>query len=215
MKEDFSKMRFDPTFRGKAKMIWQHYSELQTRSDLCKVPTEFFELAGGKEKCEETLDDLVRFCIMFCGKEGNPMSREGDFDVRQKRCMEHLVIKKSDIAYELITGWHPWVVKIMAVFMRMQDNEKYQRWISTKVMHDQNLEYIMTPAKYSDDPDKVIGIQEKVKAGLARSAKEIKELENSLFPDDKVRDLINEYQQLILDGPGGFADYFVAAEYPY
>jgi hypothetical protein len=215
MKEDFSKMRFDPTMRGKAKMIWQHYTELQTRADLCKVPTEFLDLAGGKEKALETLDELVRFSIMFCGKEGNPMAREGDFDVRQKRCMEHLVIGKKDIAYELITTYHPWVVKIMAVFMRMQDNEKYQRWISMKVNHAQNLEYMMTPASAADDPEKVMGIKEKIRIGLGKSAKEIQELENSLFPDNKVRDLINEHQQLILDGPGGFADYFVATEYPH
>jgi hypothetical protein len=215
LKEDFSRMRFDPTARGKGKLIWQHYTELQTRADLCKVPTEYIEVAGGSERAEETLDDIVRFSIMFCGKDGNPMAREGDFDVRMKRSLENLLIGKKDPSYDLITGWDSWVVKVMATFMRMQDNEKYQRWIAMKVQHQQNLEYIMMPASASDDPEKVMTLKEKIRIGLAKTAKDIQELENSLFPDAKVRDLINEHQQLILDGPGSFADYMVATEYPH
>lgn len=215
MKEDFSRMRFDPTSRGKSKFIWQYYPELQTRADLCKVPADYVEVAGGKDRAEETLDDIVRFAIMFCGKEGNPMAREGDFDVRMKRCMEHLLIGKKDPSYDLITSWNTWVVKIMATFMRMQNNDKYQRWVAVKMQHHQNLEYIMIPAQTSEDPEKMITVQEKIRAGLVRTEKDIQELENSLFPDEKVRDLINEYQQLILDGPGSFADYMVASEYPH
>jgi len=101
----------------------------------------------------------------------------------------------------------------MAVYMRMMDNEKYSRWIAMKASHDQNMQYLMANPIFADDPEKMLALKDKLAKSLPKSAKDLKELEASLFPDEQVRDILNEFQTLISDGPGGWAEYYVAQNY--
>lgn len=211
--DDLKDMRFNPLVRDKGKPIWEIYPELATRKDFTEIPQGVFGQNPDDLPSKHELDEVLRWVILFCTKDGNPLARELDFDARRARCFDELSLKPNYLSTKLITQWHPWVVNIMAVYMRMVDNEKYSRWVAMKVAHDQNMQYLMANPMYSDDPEKMMTLKDKLSKSLPKSAKDLKELEASLFPDEQVRDLLNDFQVLISDGPGGWAEYYVAQDY--
>jgi len=211
--EDLKDMKYNPLVRTKGLNIWEIYPDLATRKDFCEIPMGVFGKTPDDLPTKGDLDEVVRWVILFCTKDGNPLARELDFEARRKRCFDELYMKPGYLSVKLITQWHPFVVNIMAVYMRMIDNEKYSRWIAMKASHDQNLQYLMANPIFADDPEKMLALKDKLAKSLPKSAKDLKELEASLFPDEQVRDVLNEFQTLISDGPGGWAEYYVAQNY--
>lgn len=205
-------MRFDP-MADLTLRIWEQYPEFRTRNDLHKMPMDAFNEDASYVPTEEDLDTVIRFTIMYCTRAGNPLASETDLSLRRNMAYQMLGIKKGNPVMELIDSYHPWVVQIMAVYMRMIGEQEYSGWLAAKTYYNQCLQLLMADPMRSADPSDLLTLKDKAAKQMAALEDTIRKKETMLFGDTRLLNEISEMEQKILDGPGGFAEYYVAKDW--
>jgi hypothetical protein len=218
--QDFKDIRFNPLGQERT-WIWEQYPELASRQDLCQVPVELdrkergdpskltWNMGGAPN--ERDLDSLVRYVILYATRKDNPLAREKDFKHRQRLCFDLLGIRPEDRVRTYIEGWHPWVVRVLAVFLRLLDDRMYADWVVAMIAYAQDQEYLMLDPAQVEDAEKLMNTKDKIRNSRERRSKELETLEAKLFQnDDDLRSAVSQMEVGVFDGQGSFAEYVVA-----
>lgn len=206
--QDFKDIRFNPLLPER-QWIWEQYPELASRQDLCEVPTSLDWSAG--QPNERDMDTLLRYVILYASRKDNPLAREKDFKHRQRLCFELLNIRVGDRVRTYIESWHPWVVRVLAVFLRLLDDRMYADWVVAMIAYAQDQEYLMLDPAQVEDAEKLMNTKDKIRNSRDRRSKELESLEMKLFQnDDDLRSAVSQMEVGVFDGQGSFAEYVVA-----
>lgn len=214
-KKDFQGMKFD-VFKDLETAIWVQYPVFKTRPDLCQVPAEYWWKERGESvPTWKDLDLVLRFVILFCSMErANPLSVERDLVFRRDTAKKLVGIIYGDHLVDMIDNWHPWVVGVMSVFMKMENSVMYNTWLSLLASYYQEVQYLMMPASNSDDPEKVMQTKARIKANMERAFDELNRMATRVFPTMEVADELTKYETGVFDGIGSYAEYMVAKDWP-
>lgn len=208
---DFNDMKYN-VFADWSTPIWTQYEVFRSRPDLCQIPLGVF--LDDEVVTDKDLDRLIRYVILYCSRKNNPLSRELDMDQRREAIWTLLHISKKDPLRGYVEHWHKWVVKVMVVFLRMENDMEYSSWLTDKIQYYQYLEYQMMSPTMSDDMDKMMTIKDRISKIKPQLEDSLKKKESVLFPDIRMRDEISEMEMKMMDGKGGFAEYVVGGPFP-
>lgn len=207
--EDFSEMRLDPFRTGQVKMT-DFYPVLAMRSVLNEVP----DLMDRSLKPDSfVLDRLIRYCVLFCIKDGNPLSRERDLKMRKKAIFSLLNINDNQPVYLFIERQHSWFLSILSAVLSISNDRLYSTWISLRISYEEMLDCLRSSALESDDPQKMLELKLTIQKNLSSYKKSLDEMEAQLFPDANTRDMIHNFEAFIAEGKGGFAEFMVARQW--
>lgn len=208
---DFSKMKYN-VFADLTQALWVQYPIFQSRADLHRIPIGVF--LDDEKVTDEDLDRLLRYVILYCSRHENPLARELDMQQRRDAIFSLLHIHRQDNLRMYVETWHKWVVTVMSVFLRLEDDSQYASWLSDKVRYYRSLEYQLMNPFDSDKPESVMAVQERIAKNKPQLEESLRKKEAMLFPDERMRSAITELEMQLLDGPGGFSEYVVAAQWP-
>jgi len=208
---DFGEMKYD-VFADWTMFMWQQYEVFKTRPLLSEVPMGVFMDDEVIE--EKDVDRLLRYAILYCSRQGNPLARELDLNQRRETIWTLLHISKKDPLRGYVEHWHPWVTKVMISYLRLENDMEYGSWLTDKIAYYQYLEFQMLDPMTSEDPEKTIRLKSAISQLKPDLEKRLKEKENFLFPDTRMRDEISEMEARIQEGRGGFAEFVVARPFP-
>lgn len=199
-------------FADLTQALWVQYPVFQSRADLHRIPIGIF--LDDEKVTDEDLDRLLRYVILYCSRHENPLARELDMQQRRDAIFSLLHIHRQDNLRMYVETWHKWVVTVMSVFLRLEDDGQYASWLSDKVQYYRSLEYQLMNPFDSDKPESVMAIQERIAKNKPQLEESLRKKEAMLFPDERMRSAITELEMQLLDGPGGFAEYVVATQWP-
>lgn len=208
---DFKDMKYN-VFADWSTPIWTQYEVFKTRPDLCQIPLGVFlddEVVNDKD-----LDRLIRYVILYCSRKNNPLARELDLEQRREAIWTLLHISAKDHLRGYVEHWHRWVVKVMVVFLRLENDMEYSSWLTDKISYYQYLEYQMMSPTLADDMDKMMVAKDRISKIKPQLEDNLKKKEAILFPDARMRDEITEMEMKMMDGKGGFAEYVVSSPFP-
>jgi hypothetical protein len=206
---DFNEMRFDVFRTGQVKMT-DFYPVLGMRTVLTEVP----DLMDKSLKADSLiLDRLIRFCVLFCVKDGNPLSRERDLKMKKKAIYQLLNINETQPVFVIIERWHSWFLSVLSAVLSVSNDRLYSTWISLRISYEEMLDCLRANALESDDPQKMLELKLTIQKNLASYKKSLDEMEAQLFPDANTRDMVHNFEAFIAEGKGGFAEFMVARQW--
>lgn len=179
-------MEFAP-FVGKGKMT-ERYSKLARRKFFTQVP-DFNETEGYvtgefpliRQPDEGELDKMVIFVALFIEPMSNPLANEKDFSFRRGAAMELAGIVEGDNLYEIIVKGHPWSSAMISEYFKVTQNLDYEAWFAYKMQFHKRAAAIRDNIDLSSkDLD------------LDILKKKVVEYESRLFPDERVRKMVEE-----------------------
>lgn len=210
---EFSELRFNPFATDGKKMI-QVYADLSIRHNLTYLPQD--ELKDESLVVNhEVLDALIRFCVLFGIKDGNPLNRERDLGQKKKKIMQILGINKNHNAYPYIEQRHGWFLLILREILSLVNDRDYSQWLAMREYFEENLSLLMASVLDSDDPAQLQDSKAKAAKAIKEGGDMLNKLESKLFPDSFVKDAMHNLEKYIADGKGGFAEFVVAQSWPY
>lgn len=179
-------MEFAP-FVDKGTMA-SRYSKIARRKFFTQVPN--FEETDGyvtgefpliRQPNDEELDKMVIFVALFIEPMNNPLANEKDFSFRRGAAMELAGIVDGDNLFEIITKGHPWCSAMISEYFRITQNLDYEAWFSYKMQFHKRAAAIRDNIDLSSkDLD------------LDILKKKVVEYESRLFPDERVRKMVEE-----------------------
>lgn len=208
---EFRDMRFN-VFADWTKMLWEQYPLFKSREDLHKIPFQIF--MDDETVSDQDLDRLLRFIILYCTRENNPLASETDLEIKAKTIWSLLHISEKDPLRKYVETWHPWVCRVMSVYLRLMDDQAYTSWLNTKIQFYQFSEYLLASLITAEDPERVIAAKEKISRLMPNLETTLRQKEDLLFPDKKAARGISELEMNILDKKTGFAEAVVADDFP-
>jgi len=166
----YEKLEYNPTVSG---LLIDKYPDLE----------KYVEFKG------KLGDKLLRFCILYFDEE-SPFYKNRDLDDRKNKCYE---AAKADLEVRNeVEGNGSRFVQIALRWFKLHNTYVFEEWISRKMDFHENNSYLSMSLASFGDMEKAIQRKTEIKKNLETDRAALLNLENSLFKDEKSRQLLTK-----------------------
>ena len=145
------------------------------------------ELSPYNEFATELGDALLRYCILSFD-EDSPFFKNRDLDDKKKKVFGVLNLK-ADAKAEIES--HGTKYREVAFrWFSLHHSYIFEEWLSRKSDWHENNAYLAMPLALAADQEKMVAHKAKIKSSLESDRQALLNLENTLFSDDKTKQLL-------------------------
>lgn len=183
---EYSQIKYNPFDIPAGMTIWRRYPELGRRPRLSTIPKEMFKKKEEVAPTEADLSKLVSFVILMTDPK-SPHYKTVDMDLRIVDCLEALRLTKTSLVYRLVSEMHWWVNSVITDYFIMLNNVQFEFWFSLKINAHFSMALLRKPFEASQ-----IQSRSTLTNAIASTTKQLEELEQMLFTDPIVKEIVVE-----------------------
>ena len=192
----------NPAYHHIPKVIEKEVTKDENGKKQVKERSKCYKDFGARE-----IDRILKFVVIFIDTE-SPYSEERNFDVRSRKCLKALQIKKDSFIHKEIKESGQLYNHLVFEFFKEINAHQYETWFSMKMnLHQMNAYLRSNPiADRNGNLGADINARRQLSSKIPEMLGELVDIEYTIFPDNRLQKIIND--KSVQDSINGYAEQF-------